>query len=60
MKVTASQTRELKKVLKSLSDNRKLNGLRHSQESVLWPLLFVPSSVVVAALLLLVSGPVAR
>jgi hypothetical protein len=35
MKVKASQAKELKNALKSISDNRKANGLRHSQASVL-------------------------
>ena len=35
MKVTASQAKELKNVLKSLPDSRKAKGLRHSQASVL-------------------------
>ena len=34
MKITKSQAQELKKVLKSIPDNRKANGLRHSQASV--------------------------
>jgi predicted transposase YbfD/YdcC len=35
MRVKASQAKELKNALKSISDNRKANGLRHSQASVL-------------------------
>jgi predicted transposase YbfD/YdcC len=35
MKVKASQAQELKKALESIPDNRKVNGLRHSQASVL-------------------------
>ena len=35
MKITASQAQELKKVLKSIPDSRKANGLRHPQASVL-------------------------
>jgi hypothetical protein len=35
MKVKASQAQKLKKALESIPDNRKANGLRHSQASVL-------------------------
>ena len=35
IKVTASEAQELKNVLKSIPDKRKVNGLRHSQASVL-------------------------
>jgi len=35
MKVTASQAKELKNILKSIPDSRKAKGLRHSQASVL-------------------------
>ena len=35
MKITASQAQELKKVLKSIPDIRKANGLRHPQASIL-------------------------
>jgi hypothetical protein len=35
MKVKASQAKELKNALESIPGNRKANGLRHSQASVL-------------------------
>ena len=57
MKITASQAKELKNILKSIPDSRKANGLRHSQASVL-ALLYVLYSAVAVALLRLVSGPV--